>query len=112
MYLIKFLNPCLLKLKPLRWIKKKTQKEIKHKEACLMRKSSLFFISIYQSQFSIWMGGACRFYPSCSDYASLVYKNHSFLRASFFVLKRLLSCHPLGPRWREEPEIQKFLEKR
>ena len=76
-----------------------------------MKKPSLFFISVYKVLFSLWMGGNCRFHPSCSHYAELVYQKHPFFKASFFVLKRLLCCHPLGPRWREEPEIQKILIK-
>ena len=76
-----------------------------------MKKLILFFISVYKALFSLGMGGSCRFYPSCSHYAELVYQNHPFFKASSLVLKRLLCCHPLGPRWREEPEIQKFLIK-
>ena len=69
------------------------------------------FISFYRVFFSgnLMMGGSCRFYPSCSDYGLLVYKNYSFFRASRFLLKRLFNCHPLGPKVREEPEIQNFI---
>lgn len=69
---------------------------------------ALFILAFYRAFLSgsLGSGGACRFYPSCSIYAQLVYKKHSFLKASFFVLKRLLSCHPLGPKVRIEPELE------
>ncbi|MCZ0932218.1 MAG: membrane protein insertion efficiency factor YidD [Oligoflexia bacterium] len=70
-----------------------------------------FFISFYRAFFSasLMMGGSCRFYPSCSDYGLLVYKNYPFFKASRFLLKRLFSCHPFGPKLREEPEIKNFV---
>ena len=77
-----------------------------------MGKISLFFIFSYKAIFSLWLGGNCRFHISCSHYAELAYQNYPFFKASFLVLKRLLSCHPLGPRWREEPEIEKLLAKK
>jgi len=85
-------------------------KAIKTSVNSIMKTLFLSFISLYKLILSPWMGGNCRFYPSCSDYAEIVYQKYSFPKASFFFLKRLLSCHPLGPRWREEPEIQKDSE--
>jgi len=84
----------------------------KYKKTKEKNKISVFFLSFYQAFFSGFIGGACRFYPSCSVYAQLVYKNYPFFKATLFVLKRLLSCSPLGPKWREEIEIQPFLEKK
>ena len=71
-----------------------------------------FFIAFYKAFLSgnLMMGGFCRFYPSCSEYAFLVYKNYSFYKATQFFLKRLFSCHPWGPKVREEPEIRKFID--
>ena len=71
----------------------------------------IFFIFFYKVFLSttLTMGGACRFYPSCSHYAALVYKQHSFFKASKLLIKRLLSCHPFGPKVREESELQNLL---
>ena len=51
------------------------------------------------------MGGCCRFYPSCSEYALLVYKSQSFGKATTLIFKRLLDCRPWGPKFRYEPEL-------
>lgn len=53
-------------------------------------------IVFYQATFAHFLGGRCRYYPSCSHYAVEAYENFSFFKASFLVLKRLISCHPLS----------------
>jgi len=60
---------------------------------------ALFFVAFYQSFLSgtLGLGGGCRFYPTCSDYAIKAYQKFAFFKASMLVLKRLLKCHPLGP---------------
>ncbi len=65
---------------------------------------SLFLVAFYQSFLSgtLGMGSACRFYPSCSDYALEAYKKYSFLEATKIVFKRLLKCHPFGPSYNKE----------
>ena len=74
---------------------------------------ALFFLAFYKAFLSGFFasGGACRFYPSCGEYAFLVYKKHSFLKASAFLLKRLLACRPFGPKFRPEPEIEEKHER-
>ena len=66
---------------------------------------ALFLIAFYRNFLSgtLGSGGACRFYPSCSEYAFLAYKKRPFLKASSLVLQRLLDCQPLGPKVRNEP---------
>ena len=64
-----------------------------------------FAVAFYKSFISgtLGSGGCCRFYPSCGDYAFFIYKKYSFFKATKLVLLRVLSCHPLGPKWRDEP---------
>jgi len=57
----------------------------------------LFLIKIYRVFFSIHFGGACRFYPSCSCYAELVFSTQPPVRAACLVLKRLSKCRFFGP---------------
>lgn len=66
---------------------------------------ALFLIAFYRSFLSgtLGSGGSCRFYPSCSEYAFLAYKNLPFFKATRLVCKRLLDCRPFGPKLREEP---------
>ena len=40
--------------------------------------------------------GACRFVPSCSEYAAGCVHNHGAGRGSWLALKRVLRCHPFG----------------
>ncbi|MEB3175696.1 MAG: membrane protein insertion efficiency factor YidD [Cyanobacteriota bacterium] len=40
---------------------------------------------------------ACRFYPTCSQYALDAIEIHGAWRGSWLALKRVLRCHPLSP---------------
>jgi len=42
------------------------------------------------------MGGRCRFYPSCSQYALDAFRTHNPARASWLAIRRVARCHPLG----------------
>ena len=39
---------------------------------------------------------ACRFVPTCSEYASEAIRKHGMLKGSVLAVRRLLRCHPLG----------------
>jgi uncharacterized protein len=38
--------------------------------------------------------GACRFQPSCSEYAAIAVSEYGVLRGGWMALRRLLRCHP------------------
>ena len=40
-------------------------------------------------------GGACRFQPTCSEYATIAIAEHGVLRGALMALLRVLRCHPL-----------------
>jgi uncharacterized protein len=40
--------------------------------------------------------GACRFQPTCSEYAALAIATHGPLYGSWLALRRLLRCHPFA----------------
>jgi len=42
------------------------------------------------------LGPACRYYPTCSDYAVAVIRSDGAWRGSWRALKRLAGCHPFG----------------
>lgn len=57
---------------------------------------ALLFIKFYRYTFSYFLGGHCRFYPSCSEYAQEAYQKHNFLFSTLLVTKRLCKCHPFS----------------
>jgi putative membrane protein insertion efficiency factor len=54
-------------------------------------------IQAYRLLLGPFIGGACRFEPSCSDYAEGALRKHGALKGSLLALKRLGKCHPWGP---------------
>lgn len=51
-------------------------------------------IWLYQATLGPWLGGRCRFYPSCSHYAVEALREHGLLRGSWLALCRIGRCHP------------------
>jgi hypothetical protein len=39
---------------------------------------------------------ACRFVPTCSDYAAEALRKHGAVKGGLLALRRLLRCHPFG----------------
>lgn len=62
-----------------------------------MSKFLLLMMGIYRTAFTTFLGGACRFQPSCSEYAVDAIKSHSPGAAIKLIFSRLLKCHPWGP---------------
>ena len=56
----------------------------------------LALIRVYQLVLSPFVGGACRFVPSCSVYAREAIERHGAVRGSWLALRRLARCHPFG----------------
>jgi putative membrane protein insertion efficiency factor len=52
-------------------------------------------VRIYKLVVSPWLPPACRFFPTCSDYALDAIKQYGVIRGSARALSRLLRCHPL-----------------
>ncbi len=53
-------------------------------------------VRVYQFTLGPWVGGRCRFHPSCSEYAIEAYRAHGVLRGTWLTARRLARCHPLG----------------
>jgi hypothetical protein len=62
-----------------------------------MRFVARFLIRLYQCTLGLWVGGGCRFYPSCSNYALEAIHLHGALRGGWLTLVRLSKCHPFHP---------------
>jgi uncharacterized protein len=54
----------------------------------------LLLVRLYILFLSPILGGACKFYPSCSNYACEAVSRHGAWRGSVLTVKRLLRCRP------------------
>ena len=54
----------------------------------------LFLVRVYMVLLSPFFGGACKFEPSCSNYAHEAIARHGARRGTILALKRLLRCRP------------------
>lgn len=57
---------------------------------------AIVLIRSYQLLLSPFAGGACRFQPSCSEYAMTAVQEHGAVRGLWLALRRVSRCHPLG----------------
>lgn len=58
---------------------------------------AVVLLGFYRSFLTAFFGGACRFEPSCSEYARDAFYQHRIDRAFILTFKRLLKCRPGGP---------------
>jgi uncharacterized protein len=54
----------------------------------------LAFVRVYIVFLSPFFGGACKFYPSCSNYAHEAIAKHGARRGFVLAAQRLLRCRP------------------
>ena len=54
----------------------------------------VFFIAFYQKLVSPWLPPACRYTPTCSQYAREALLKHGLFRGLWLAVKRLGRCHP------------------
>ena len=54
-------------------------------------------VRLYQLTLSPFIGGQCRFYPTCSAYAITAIDRHGALRGVWLAAKRIGKCQPLHP---------------
>lgn len=60
------------------------------------RAALLGAIRVYRLTLSGWLGGQCRFYPTCSHYAEDAIRTHGAVRGSALAVWRILRCNPFG----------------
>lgn len=53
-------------------------------------------VRLYQMCFSHFLGGYCRFQPSCSQYAVEALHQHGALRGTLLAAARVTKCRPFG----------------
>jgi len=70
----------------------------------------LALVRTYQILLSPFFGGACKFYPSCSNYALEAIQRHGAARGFVLAMKRLGRCRPFTKGGYDpvpEPELEK-----
>lgn len=51
-------------------------------------------VTVYQYAVSPFLPKACRFYPTCSEYAKQALSRYGFGKGLFMSVKRILRCNP------------------
>lgn len=62
-----------------------------------MRQILILFVRGYQVVLSPLLPAACRYHPTCSNYAIEALEKHGALRGSWLAVKRIARCHPFRP---------------
>ncbi len=63
----------------------------------MIAKFCIFLIRLYQILISPLLPRACRFEPSCSNYAIQAYQLHGVLGGTLRTISRISRCHPWHP---------------
>ncbi|MBK7888558.1 MAG: membrane protein insertion efficiency factor YidD [Bacteroidetes bacterium] len=62
----------------------------------LLSKFMIALISLYKNAISPYLGAACRYNPTCSQYGIEAIQKHGPFKGGWLTLKRILSCNPWG----------------
>ena len=57
----------------------------------------IFLIRFYQVSLRFFFPPACRFHPSCSEYAIEAFRKFGPIKGGWLSVKRLSRCHPFNP---------------
>ena len=63
-----------------------------------MRWLLIHLVLLYRATLQRFMGGHCRYHPSCSQYAIDAIEKYGAIRGAWKALKRIVRCHPFGGR--------------
>lgn len=62
----------------------------------MLRRVLIGIVRFYQRGVSPFTPAACRFTPTCSEYARQSLERHGALRGGWLSVRRILRCHPWG----------------
>ena len=62
----------------------------------MLKKISLKLILFYKSSLSPYLGGNCKYEPSCSSYGFEAISKYGFLKGFYMTFLRLIKCNPFS----------------
>jgi putative membrane protein insertion efficiency factor len=62
----------------------------------VVRRVLIFLVLLYRATLGRFLGGHCRYVPSCSQYAIDAINKHGPTSGSWRAVKRVCRCHPWG----------------
>ena len=61
-----------------------------------MKTVALSLLRLYKTRVSPGLPSACRYTPTCSEYAMEAIERHGVLRGGWLATRRLVSCNPFS----------------
>jgi hypothetical protein len=71
------------------------------------RRAAAGALVAYQRLVSPLLPRACRFWPTCSEYARLVVLEHGVAAGAWLALRRFVRCHPFHPGGFDPPPARR-----
>ncbi len=62
----------------------------------MVARALVALVGVYRVAISPLLPAACRYTPTCSDYAQQALRKHGAIKGSWLAAHRLLRCHPWG----------------
>lgn len=79
----------------------------------MLKRTTLLLIRVYQGAVSPWLPPACRYEPTCSEYAKVAVERHGLGRGAWLAIRRIGRCHPFGGSgWDPVPEPKQTTARR
>lgn len=76
-----------------------------------MKRTAIFLLDAYKKTlskfFTAVFGQACRYNPTCSEYAKEAVDKHGVIPGGYMSIKRVLRCHPFSKRDHFDPVPKK-----
>lgn len=61
-----------------------------------LTKLLILLIRLYQITLSPFIGGSCRYTPTCSNYGLEALRKYGAFKGGWLTIKRVVSCNPWG----------------
>ena len=59
----------------------------------------IYIIKIYQLTLGLYVRGACRFSPTCSEYMKQAVLKYGAIKGMWMGTRRLIKCHPYSKHY-------------